>query len=129
MKILSKLVQTYWKLDIKLFPLCDVLQEIYDEAEATTRGALKNFAKFIGKRLGQSLFFNTIDDLQLYLKRGSGTGVSLWILRDFKNTNFYRTPLDQFFWWSFLWNWFTARSARSATVFTKTLHHRYLIGG
>ena len=56
MKILSKLVQTYWKLDIKLFPLYDVLQEIYDEAEATTRGALKNFAKFTGKRLGQSLF-------------------------------------------------------------------------
>ena len=37
MKILSKLVQTYWKLDIKLFPLCDVLQEIYDEAEVLSK--------------------------------------------------------------------------------------------
>ena len=32
--------------------------------------------------------------LHLYLKRNSGTGAFQRILRDFKNSIFYRTPLD-----------------------------------
>ena len=44
---------------------------------------LKNFAKFSGKHLCQSLFFNKVaglNCLQVYWKRDSGTGVFLWIL-------------------------------------------------
>ena len=42
------------------------------------KGALKNFAKFTGKHMYQSLFFNFIK------KRDSGTCVFLWILRNFE---------------------------------------------
>ena len=41
------------------------------------RGVLRNFAKFTGKHLYQSLFFSKVAGLQLYLKRDSGTGVFL----------------------------------------------------
>ena len=49
------------------------------------KGILRNFAKFSGKHLCQSLFLNKVAglqlylkrDLQLYLKRDSGTGVFL----------------------------------------------------
>ena len=42
------------------------------------KGVLRNFAKFIGKYLCQSLFFFDKDaGLQLYLKRDSGAGVFL----------------------------------------------------
>ena len=45
------------------------------------KSALKNFAKFTGKHLCQSLFFNNVaglaSGLQLYWKRDSGTGVFL----------------------------------------------------
>ena len=47
------------------------------------KDVLKNFVKFIEKDLCQSSFFNKVTGLQLYLKRDSGTGVSLWILRNF----------------------------------------------
>ena len=42
-------------------------------------GVLKNFAKFTGKHLRQSLFFNKVVGLSLatLLKKGSGTGVFL----------------------------------------------------
>ena len=42
------------------------------------KGVLKKCTKFLGKHLRQSLFFNKVaglSDLQLYLKRDSGTGV------------------------------------------------------
>ena len=41
------------------------------------KGALRNFAKFTGKHLCQSLFFNKVVGLQIYLKRHSATGVFL----------------------------------------------------
>ena len=43
------------------------------------KGVLKNFAKFTGKHLCQSIFFNQVarSTLQLYLKRYSGSGVLL----------------------------------------------------
>ena len=50
------------------------------------KGALRNFAKFTGKRLCQSLFFNKDAGLS-HLKRDSGTGEIS------KNTFSYRTPL------------------------------------
>ena len=61
---------------------------------------LKNFGKFTGKHLCQSLFFNKVPGLglQLYLKRHSGTGVFLEILRNFPENLFYRTSLEDYFW-------------------------------
>ena len=39
------------------------------------KGVLRNFTKYTGKRMYQSLFFNKVACLQLYLKKDSGTGV------------------------------------------------------
>ena len=51
---------------------------------------LRNFTKFTGKHLCQSLFFNKVPGLglQLYLKRDSGTGVSCEFCEISKNTFF-----------------------------------------
>ena len=59
------------------------------------KGVLRNFAKFTGKHLCQRLFCNS---LQPYLKIVSGTDVLLWILRNFWEHFFYRTPPDNCFW-------------------------------
>ena len=52
---------------------------------AVRKGVLRNFAKFTGKHLCQSFFFNDVSrfSLQLHEKRGSGTSVFLWIFRNF----------------------------------------------
>ena len=42
-----------------------------------TKGVPRNFTKFTGKHLLQSLFFNKVAGLQLYKKRDSGTGIFL----------------------------------------------------
>ena len=47
------------------------------------KGVVRNFTKFTRKHLCQSLFFNKVAGLQLYLKRDSATGVFLWILWNF----------------------------------------------
>ena len=54
------------------------------------KDVFRNFAKFKGKHLCQSLFFNEVADwgLQLYSKRDSGTGVFLWIFAKFLRTPF-----------------------------------------
>ena len=44
------------------------------------KGVLKNFAKFTGKQMCQSLFFNKVAGLIL-IKKDSGTRVFLWILQ------------------------------------------------
>ena len=64
------------------------------------KGVLENFAKFAGKHLCQSLFFNKVAglSLQLYWKRDSVTGVFLWILQNCHEHLFYRTALDGCFW-------------------------------
>ena len=51
---------------------------------------LKRFAKFKGKHLCQSLFFNKVAGLrlQLYLKRDSGTGAFFKFCEIFENTIF-----------------------------------------
>ena len=60
------------------------------------KGILRNFAKFTGKHLCQSLFFNKVAG-------DSGTDVFLWILRNFENTFSYRTsPVAAL--WYILWN-------------------------
>ena len=56
---------------------------------------LENFAKFTGKHLCQSLFFNNklqATGVQLYWKRDSGIGVSCGFCEISKNTFSYRTP-------------------------------------
>ena len=47
------------------------------------KGVLRNFAKFTGNHLLQSLFFNKVAGLHFSLKRDSSTGFFLWILRNF----------------------------------------------
>ena len=62
--------------------------------EAATGGVLKNFVKFAGKRLCQSLFFNKAARLRpatLLKKVESGTGIFLWILQNFYEYLFNRT--------------------------------------
>ena len=69
-------------------------------AEAATGGALlkkvvlRNFEKFTGKRLCQSLFFSKVVGPQLYSKRDSGTGV---FLRSLQEHLYYRTPRNDCF--------------------------------
>ena len=59
---------------------------------------LENFAKFTGNHLCQVSLANLAGwGLQLYEKRDSGTGAFLWVLRNFQEHLFYRTPLDNCF--------------------------------
>ena len=61
----------------------------------TCKHPLRNFTKFTGKHLRQSLFFSKV--AESLLKRDSGTGVFLWILRNFREHLFYRTPPEDCF--------------------------------
>ena len=51
------------------------------------KGALRNFSTFTGKHLCQSIFFKKAAGLRAatWLKRDSGTGAFLWILKNFEN--------------------------------------------
>ena len=53
------------------------------------KGVLRNFTKFTAKHLCQSLLFNTV--------AGVFTGVFLWLLWNFLEHLFCRTPLDDCF--------------------------------
>ena len=58
---------------------CEETKEIFRSSRPEVfckKGVFRNFKKFTGKRLCQSLFFNKVA-LQLYLKRDSNTGVFL----------------------------------------------------
>ena len=63
------------------------------------KAVLKNFAKCTGKHLCQSLFFSKVISLslKLYEKGAYGTGVFLWVLQNFSERLFCRTPLDDCF--------------------------------
>ena len=82
------------------------------------KGVVKNFTNFTGKHLCQSLFFkkflrNSFLRVSL-LKKVSGTSIFLWILWNFQERLFYRTPLvaasgsqsqkiiKTFCWWSYV---------------------------
>ena len=53
------------------------------------KSVLEKFAKFTGRHLRKSLFFNKVaEGLQLYSKRCSGTGVFLWTFAKFLRTSF-----------------------------------------
>ena len=70
--------------------------------EATTGGILQErvFAKFSGKKLCQCLFFNKVrnEACNFVKKRECGTGVFLWMLQNFYEDRFYRTPLGDYLW-------------------------------
>ena len=60
------------------------------------KGVLKNFAKFTGKHLCQSFFFNKVTNLRpaTILKKETLTQVSCCeFCKNFKNTFFIRIPL------------------------------------
>ena len=58
------------------------------------KGVLKNLAKLTREHLCQSLFFNKVADLRTAtLLKKTLTAVFLWILRNFQEHIFYRTPL------------------------------------
>ena len=72
------------------------LIELLISQKQSPRGVLKNFAKFTGKRLCQSIFFNKVADLRPadFIKRETVVQVfSCEFCEIFKNIFFYRTPL------------------------------------
>ena len=85
-----------------LNPICAVSISFNTFQKKFPGGVPKNFAKFTRKHLCQSLFFNKVvglgpttllkNTLALYKKRNSGTGIFLWILRNFQNNFLQRTP-------------------------------------
>ena len=70
-------------------PFCRTSHRRFSER----KGVLSNLAKFTGKHLCQSFFFNKVTGLGL----GCGTGVFLWMLRNFSEHLFYRTYLGDCF--------------------------------
>ena len=68
------------------------------QAPEIKKGILKILAKFTGKHFSQSLFFNKVAaDLRSETLLNSGTVVFLWILRNFQEHLFYRTPPSDYF--------------------------------
>ena len=79
------------------------------------KGVLRNFAKFTGKHLCQSLFFSKVagQPATLLKKRLWHMCFFLWILRNFYDHLFYRSPLGDCFcqnhqtfstsWMGFFW--------------------------
>ena len=65
-------------------------QEVFSE-----NVVLKHFVKIAKKHLSQSLFLNKVAGVRsaILLKRNSGTCIFLWVLRNFKERLFHRTPL------------------------------------
>ena len=63
------------------------------------KGFPRNFAKFTGKHLCQSLFFNKVAGLRpaTLLKKRIDTGLFLRILQNFQVQLFYRKPLGDCF--------------------------------
>ena len=86
-----------------LYALCELLEEqtVYCGNNRSSRpevfwkkGVLRNFAKFTGKHLYQSLFVNKVAGLTCnFIKKESLAQVfSCEFCKIFKNTFFYRTP-------------------------------------
>ena len=88
----ASVVDQLWlgKMELSYLPL---LRSSHQRC-SVKEGVLRNFAKFTGKHLRQSLFSNKVVGLRpaTLLKKDSGTGVSLWILRNLQEHLFYRTP-------------------------------------
>ena len=91
--VMEKYMTLFWREKTACNLLTDVSKLRNGHQRCSVRKeVLRNFAKFIGKHLRQA------SDLQLYLKRDSGTGVFEWVLRNFYEHLFYRTPLGDCFW-------------------------------
>ena len=82
--VLKAIVKTSLIVQFSLIFLFNFLTSWSTRPVFCKKGVLKNSAKFTGKHLCQSHFFNKV----ALLKKGYGTGVSLWIFEIFKNTFF-----------------------------------------
>ena len=97
------------------------------------KSVLKSFAKFTGKHLRQSLFQISRPGLQLYRKRNSGTGVFLWILRNFYEHLFHGIPPSDCFFCSrniqlwFLPRKFNFNTDNSSVKFNENAASRYTL--
>ena len=89
------------------------------------KGAFINFAKFTVKHLCQSLFFNKVAGFSLQ-KRDSGTGVFLWVLRNFCKRFFYRAPYGDCF---FIKIWQITCYLKGLRTLLKTLRFVYYFNG
>ena len=84
-----------WLSKKKLLVICHSYRSKHQRC-SIKKSILKSFTKFTGKHSCQSLFLNKVASLRpsTLLKRDSGTGVFLWILWNFQEHLFYRTPPD-----------------------------------
>ena len=78
------------------FSVKDIFKSIltYQLKVFCKNGVLRNFTKFTGKHMCQSLFFNKGAGLRprTLSKRDSGTGVFLWFFAKLRNTYFTEHP-------------------------------------
>ena len=84
----------YLKINMYLSQWTDCSEAAIQEV-LWKKGVFKNFAKFKGKQLCWSLFFEKVEGLKratLYWKRDSIIGVFLWILWNFYKDLFYGAP-------------------------------------
>ena len=109
-------INTFLKLNLwKLWPKI-IHYRSYKNFDGSSRqevfckkGILRNFAKFPGKHLCQSLFFNKVAGLRpaTLFKRDSGTGVFLSTLRNFYDHLFLQNTSGGCF-WKDEWEWIGA---------------------
>ena len=91
LKILMVLKNNYTKKILDLFAIFKAIRAFVPITRSSHQKCsivivvLKNFTKFTGKQLCQSLFFNNVADLRpaILLKGDCGTGVFLWVLWNF----------------------------------------------
>ena len=96
-------LQNTWRLLLLEVPFaCNMNFRSSHQSCSVRKGVLRNFGKFTGKHLCQSLIFNKAADLgpATLSKRGSCTDVFLWILQ-----HFYREGYTvEFFFQGISWN-------------------------
>ena len=81
------------KLIFKIFK--DILKKL--RSRSCKKGILKNFPKFLRNYPSWSLFLIKLQACSTDGKRGSSTGVLLWILGNFSENVFYRIPQSDCF--------------------------------
>ena len=89
---------------VAIFLLTKCFNMYYEQKQSPRRvlwkGVLRNFAKFTGKHLCQSIFFNKVAGACNFIKKETLAQVfSCEFCEISKNTFFYRTPLVAAFLW------------------------------
>ena len=82
--------------DSSIFVMINAFVRSNHQEVVCIKSVFKSFAKFTWKHLCQSFLFNKIasSGTITLLKRNSGPGVFLWILRNFSKHIFYKTPVN-----------------------------------